>query len=56
MIFESLDSMACPTEEELDAPADDEDDRPRISRDERLKAEATTLEHMTLHSSKESFL
>ena len=55
MIFESLDSMACPAEEELDAPADDEDDRPRISRDERLKAEATTLEHMTLHSSKNPF-
>ena len=41
--------------EDGDALADDEDDRVRESRDERLKKEAQTLEHMTLHDRKNPF-
>ena len=38
-----------------EAPADDEDDRVRESTDERLKREALSLEHMTLHDRKNPF-
>ena len=55
-IFESIDSLAMAAEvEDGDALADDEDDRVRESRDERLKKEAQTLEHMTLHDRKNPF-
>ena len=55
-IFESVDSFACPAEmSDGDAPADDEDDRVRESRDERLKREAQSLEHMILHDRKNPF-
>ena len=52
-IFQSVDSFVCPAEmSDGEAPADDEDDRVRESRDERLKREALSLEHMTLHDRK----
>ena len=55
-IFQSVDSFACPADmSDGEAPADDEDDRVRESRDERLKREAQSLEHMTLHDRKNPF-
>ena len=51
--FQSFDFLAFPAEmSNGEAPADDEDDRVRESRDERLKREALSLEHMTLHDRK----
>ena len=56
-IFQSVDSFAFPAEMfDGEAPADDEDDRVRESRDERLKREALSLEHMTLHDRKNHLL
>ena len=54
--FQSLDFLAFPAEmSNGEAPADDEDDRVRGSRDESLKREALSLEHMTLHDHKNPF-
>ena len=55
-IFQSVDSFACPADmSDGETPADDEDDRVRKSRDERLKREAQSLEHMILHDRKNPF-
>ena len=55
-IYDSVDTFACPAEmSDGEAPADDEDDRPREARDERLKREACSLEHMMLHDRKNPF-
>ena len=48
-VYESVDSFACPADPE------EHELEPLESRDERLKREATSLEHMTLHEKKNPF-
>ena len=56
VLFQTNDSFACPAEiDDDEAPADDEDDRVRESRDDRLRRDAKSLEHMTLHDRKNPF-
>ena len=49
VVYESVDSFACPADPE------EHELEPLESRDERLKREATSLEHMTLHEKKNPF-
>ena len=53
-IFESTDPMAAAAEV-VDEPADDEAEEDRETRDDRLKREAMSLEHLTLHAKKNPF-
>ena len=53
-IYDSVDPLAAAAAEGLDEPADDEAED-RESRDDRLKREATSLEHITLHAKKNPF-
>ena len=55
LIFESVDSFACAADLEVDeAPADDEAEEME-GREARLKRQARTLEHMTLHHRKNPY-